>query len=78
MLDIECFQHCLKPLDIKEGNGNVTEYSLEFKTLAASRGWNELVLKVVYHLERAPTCITLNPFTYKSVPYTRNTFHFSF
>lgn len=43
-----------KPLDIKQGNWNISEYALEFRTLVASCGWNKPALKAVYQQELCP------------------------
>lgn len=35
---------------MKQGNCHVVEYVLDFHTLAVESGWNEIVLKSVFHL----------------------------
>ena len=35
-------------VNLRQGNRSVVDYSLEFRTLAASSGWNEAALLVIF------------------------------
>lgn len=44
-------------LSVNQGQWTAMDYLLEFCTLAAESGWNELVLNVAYHTALNPEVI---------------------